>query len=111
MNTADFRTGALSVTPKRIRDENGSGAVMENPTHTCTTLRKDLCAGDTFFKLGLMEATGPQTDLVSAHKWFNLAALKGNKDAARWRVEIALEMSKGEIAAAQRAARDWLTRH
>jgi len=27
------------------------------------------------------------------------------------RVEIAAEMSKTEIAAAQRAARDWLTRH
>ena len=52
-----------------------------------------------------------RVDYVAAHKWFNLAAMQGNKDATRMRVEIAAEMSKTEIAAAQRAARDWLTRH
>ena len=44
-------------------------------------------------------------DLVAAHKWFNLAALRGNAEAIRWRREIAAEMSGEEIAAAQRAAR------
>ena len=51
------------------------------------------------------------TDLVSAHKWFNLAAMKGNKDAIELRQEIAANMSPAEIAAAQRAARAWLTTH
>jgi TPR repeat protein len=46
---------------------------------------------------------------VSAHKWFNLAAMHGHKQAGVRRVEIAAEMSESEIAAAQRAARDWLT--
>src|SRR5262245_34456037 len=65
---------------------------------------------DVFFELGMMHATGRSvaTDLVAAHKWFNIAALKGNKEAVRLRREIAAEMSDDEIAAAQRAARDWL---
>jgi uncharacterized protein len=60
-----------------------------------------------------MYATGQSvpTDLVAAHKWFNLAAMRGNGEASRWRREIAAEMSQPEIAAAQRAARDWLTKH
>ena len=47
-------------------------------------------------------------DPVTAHKWFNLAAVKGNREAIRLRREIADQMSESEIAAAQRAARDWL---
>ena len=66
-----------------------------------------------FFELGQMCSVGCSTppDLVSAHKWFNLAAMLGNRDAIRMRVEIASEMSQSDIVAAQRAARDWLTRH
>jgi hypothetical protein len=37
--------------------------------------------------------------------------MRGNADATRLRREIADEMSAAEIAAAQRAARDWLTTH
>jgi hypothetical protein len=48
---------------------------------------------------------------VEAHKWFNISAARGNTDAARLRREIAAEMSPSEIAAAQRAAREWLTLH
>jgi uncharacterized protein len=67
--------------------------------------------GDMFFELGMMYSTGRSvpTDLVSAHKWFNLAAMRGNRDAVRLRLEIAGEMTETEVAAAQRAARDWLT--
>lgn len=70
-------------------------------------------APDMFFELGMMYSTGRSvpTDLVAAHKWFNIAAMRGNKDAARLRREVAAEMSEMEIAHAQRAARDWLTRH
>jgi uncharacterized protein len=70
-------------------------------------------AGDDFFELGLRCTTGNTAaiDLVSAHKWFNVAAMLGNQDAIRLRREIAAEMSKAEITTAQRAARDWMTRH
>lgn len=67
-------------------------------------------SADVLFQLGMMYSTGSAvpTDYVSAHKWFNLAAMRGNKDAIRLRREIAEQMSEAEIAAAQRAARDWL---
>jgi TPR repeat protein len=67
-------------------------------------------SGDMFFRLGMMYSTGAEveTDYVSAHKWFNLAAMRGNAEAARLRREIAVQMTQTEIATAQRAARDWL---
>ena len=70
-------------------------------------------SGEVFYELGMMYAAGRTVpaDLVSAHKWFHLAAMRGNPEANRLRREIAGEMSAAEIAAAQRAARDWLTTH
>ena len=67
-------------------------------------------AGDMLFELGMMYSIGRDVpvDLVSAHKWFNLAVAKGNGEAIRLRREIADQMSDAEIATAQRAARDWL---
>src|SRR5882724_51496 len=40
---------------------------------------------DMFFRLGMMYSTGAEvpTDYVSAHKWFNLAAMRGNAEAIR----------------------------
>jgi TPR repeat protein len=65
---------------------------------------------DTYFELGMMYSVGRSVpiDYVTAHKWFNLAALRGNQDAIRLRREIAEQMSEAEIAQAQRAARAWL---
>ena len=67
-------------------------------------------ASDMLFELGMMYSVGRDApvDLVAAHKWFNLAAMKGNSDAVRLRREVANQMSDVEIACAQRAARDWL---
>jgi uncharacterized protein len=57
--------------------------------------------GRTLFKLGVMCSTGQSMplDMVSAHKWFNIATL-GMKNAVRLRNEIAAKMSSGKIAAA-----------
>jgi uncharacterized protein len=68
---------------------------------------------DALFELGMMHCVGREVavDLVAAHKWFNLSALRGNEEAKRYRMEIAREMSKTEIADAQRQAREWLSRH
>jgi uncharacterized protein len=70
-------------------------------------------SGDKFFKLGMMCSTGRSgaADMVAAHKWFNIAAMRGNADAVRLRREIAAEMSAAEIATAQHAARDWIIHH
>ena len=65
---------------------------------------------DTMFELGMMYASGREVpvDLITAHKWFNIAATKGHAEAAQRRREIASEMSDAQIGQAQRAARDWL---
>jgi TPR repeat protein len=67
-------------------------------------------SADTFFELGMMYSVGRGVaiDYVTAHKWFNLAAMRGNQEAVRLRQEIAAQMSDAEIGAAQRAARAWL---
>jgi len=69
--------------------------------------------GDTLIQLGLRYGAAAVTpdDRVAAHKWFNIAAMRGSAEATRLRREIAAEMSPAEIAAAQRAARDWVTHH
>jgi len=48
------------------------------------------------------------TDLVEAHKWFNLAAMSGDDRAPEARAEIAMEMGAREIAEAQRRARAFI---
>jgi hypothetical protein len=65
---------------------------------------------DALFELGMLYATGRDVaaDLVAAHKWFNLAAARGNAAAMKRRVELAREMSGEQIAEAQRLAREWL---
>lgn len=65
---------------------------------------------DVLFQLGLDYCTGRtgQADLVQAHKWFNLAALRGNAAAKSYRQDIAAEMTKAQVARAQRLAREWL---
>jgi len=65
------------------------------------------------FALGMMYASGREVpvDLIAAHKWFNIAAMKGHAEAARLRREVAGEMADAEIGLAQRAARDWLRAH
>jgi len=67
-------------------------------------------AADALFELGMLYATGldVEADLVVAHKWFNLAALRGNRAALARRVELAREMSAYQIALAQKLAREWL---
>jgi TPR repeat protein len=68
---------------------------------------------DVLFERGLYWASGRSgvVNLVAAHKWFNLAALKGRADAVAMRREVAEMMSDAEIAAAQREARTWMTSH
>jgi uncharacterized protein len=68
---------------------------------------------DALFELGMLYATGRDVaaDLVVAHKWFNLAAARGNQTALTHRVELAREMSAEQVASAQKLAREWLQTH
>jgi uncharacterized protein len=69
--------------------------------------------GEAFYELGLMYAVGRAVplDRVTAHKWLNVAVAQGYRPAATMRAEVAQEMTAEEVAAAQREARLFLTRH
>ena len=68
---------------------------------------------EVLFELGVMAATGRDCalDYVTAHKWLNIAAIKGHDGAASMRADLAATMSKAEIARALRDAREWMTMH
>jgi TPR repeat protein len=88
--------------------------MLQSHIDTATALPVESAAsGDVLFDLGMMFSTGRNgaIDLIAAHKWFNLAALKGRVDAIALRREIADLMSDVEIAMAQREARAWMTIH
>ena len=55
---------------------------------------------DILFELGMMYATGRDcdADIVTAHKWFNIAAIKGSDRAAQVRAELSASMSKPAMA-------------
>jgi hypothetical protein len=65
---------------------------------------------EALYNLGLAYSTGQgvMVDYVAAHKWFNLAAMKGVNEARAWRAQLSREMSATQIAEAQRQAREWL---
>ena len=62
---------------------------------------------ENFFELGMIYSAGREVDadLVAAHKWFNIAAVKGNREAALYRQEVAREMTAGRRRSAARRAR------
>ncbi|MCW5690168.1 MAG: sel1 repeat family protein [Pseudolabrys sp.] len=65
------------------------------------------------FTLGMAHSSGAgvPVDLIEAHKWFNIAAMRGHREAAQLRREVADQMADCDIGSAQRAARDWLKAH
>jgi hypothetical protein len=77
-----------------------------------TQFESEARAGRTeaLYNLGLAYSTGQgvSVDYIAAHKWFNLAAMKGIQEARSWRSQLAREMSATQIAEAQRQAREWL---
>jgi uncharacterized protein len=85
------------------RVEMGEAEIGAGPAQT----------GEAFYELGLMYAAGRAVpvDKVRAHKRFNIAVARGYRQAAPMRAEMAQEMASEEIAAAQREARLFLTRH
>jgi peptidoglycan hydrolase-like protein with peptidoglycan-binding domain len=64
---------------------------------------------DAQYMLGRLYAAGNGTlqDYPEAHKWFNLAVARGHRHAAQARDAVAGNMSRRQIAQAQRMARDW----
>ena len=71
---------------------------------TANATAEELC------KVGLAYSTGVgvDADMVQAHKWFNLAALKGSEEAKEYRQQMVDLLSSEEIKQALKSARDWL---
>lgn len=68
--------------------------------------------GEAAYTLGVAYSTGSHgvpCDLIEAHKWFNLAAVKGHAEAQMCRADVSDEMTAREIAEAQRRAREWIS--
>lgn len=66
---------------------------------------------DALYDLGVAFSTGSHgtvSDMIEAHKWFNIAASKGHEEAGWCRADVSDEMTAREIAEAQRRAREWL---
>ena len=68
---------------------------------------------DAYCNLGLLYATGKggRVDLVAAHKWLNIAAIKGSERAVSLRADLTRKMNKADLAVALREAREWMTMH
>ena len=72
-------------------------------------ITKEASAED-LYRLGLIYSEGLDVavDLISAHKFFNLASTRGHREAKLCRQEMAEMMSRAEVLKAQRAAREWM---
>ncbi len=70
----------------------------------------DTATGQELYRVGLAysEGVGADQDLIEAHKWFNLAVMKGSDEAKICRSEIADLLAKDDIKSALVAARAWL---
>jgi TPR repeat protein len=63
--------------------------------------------GQIFLGSAYRSGNGVPQDYVLAHMWFNLAAANGKPDSAIRRDLLADQMTKDQIAEAQRLAREW----
>lgn len=75
-----------------------------------TGLNSTTATGEELYRVGLAYSEGVdcEQDLIAAHKWFNLAVLKGYDDAKICRQEMADLLEKDDIKSALAAARAWL---
>ena len=72
-------------------------ARLEMPELTPAGLGEGPVTADTMFELGMMYASGREVpiDLITAHKWFNIAAMKGHAEAA---TAFYRSIAEGELA-------------
>ncbi len=87
--------------------------IWDNINQELDTLSPATATADALLAMGMKYCIGHgvAADNVEAHKWFNIAAIKGSEKAKSYRLELAREMSANEIAEAQRQARSFLTIH
>ncbi len=95
---ADYYDGQRAWDSKRYAEALAEwrGAASEGDARSMRALGRMYVAG-----LGV-----PQ-DYIEAHKWLNLAAARGDAEAASERDALAAKMTPGQIASAQDRAREW----
>lgn len=108
-------TGSHKKTAPAVnRDKNrGLNMIWDNINTDLTETVPMSASADAFLALGMRYCIGhgvPQNNVI-AHKWFNIAAIKGSDKARSYRCELSQEMSASEVAEAQRQARAFLTLH
>ena len=84
--------------------------IIENTTIAFDAISNN---AEAIFELGMKYCLGREVaqSNIEAHKWFNIAAMKGSEAAKQYRCDIAREMSATEVSEAQRQARALLTLH
>lgn len=95
--------------------EEGTG-VLQDHAEAAKWYRMSAAGGNVNAKiiLGVMYEEGRPglpLNVVLAHMWYNLAAAQGSNDAARFRDELASNMSAEQVAEAQREAQEWLAKN
>ena len=83
-----------------VQTDTDSLSPMSASAEACLAMGMKYCIGH-----------GVHANNVEAHKWFNIAAIKGSEKARSYRLELSQEMTASDIATAQRLARDLLTIH
>src|SRR5579871_2086172 len=92
--------------------EDGTAAIRHGDYTTAVRLAEPLAErgdAEAEYNLGFMYAVGQgvMQDFVRAYLWLNLAAAQGYTDAMSYRDRVAATMTPGQIAEAQRLAREW----
>ena len=118
-----FSLGLLLSAPANAQDFDKGEEALKRGDYTAA-LRElrplaDQGYGPAQYNLGLMHMTGQglPRDLVRAHMWMGLAALRGhtfdqgNLPAAGLRDKLVDHMTPDQVAEAERLAREWLETH
>ena len=86
--------------------QNGWGGLPQHYQLAVKWFRKAAEQGDAKAQniLGLMYDMGERVpqDYILAHKWLNLAAAQGQKNAPKWRDDIAKKMTPSQIKKAEK---------
>ena len=113
LKTVGLILALLIVIPARSADLMAGLAAYERQDYQTALVQLMQLAeagnADAQFILGRMfgRGEGVVQDYVEAHKWYNLAASRGQRLAAPARDAVAQQMTPEQIARAQELARDW----
>ena len=91
----------------------GSDMIWDNTQSNLEDVNSMAASADACLAMGMKYCIGHGVaqNNIAAHKWFNIAAIKGSDKAKSYRLELSQEMTASEIAEAQRQARQFLTLH